>query len=71
LTRRAGHLSQKIFGWPWRPFGSDDNVPRRTPAADVIGNAVKVMRILTGEESEDREDAPAQQFGKLSGAARR
>ena len=27
--------------------------------ADVIGNAVKVMRILTGEEPEDFGDAPA------------
>jgi hypothetical protein len=27
--------------------------------ADLIGNAVKVMRILTGEEPEDYGDAPA------------
>ena len=27
--------------------------------ADVIGNAVKVMRIVTGEEPEDYGDAPA------------
>ena len=42
--------------------------------ADVIGNAVKVMRILTGEEPDDREGAPppspAAQLGKLGGAAR-
>ena len=42
--------------------------------ADVIGAAVKVMRIATGEEPDDREDAPApspaQQLGKLGGAAR-
>ena len=42
--------------------------------ADVIGNAVKVMRIGTGEEPDDREDTPAltpgQQLGKLGGAAR-
>jgi hypothetical protein len=42
--------------------------------ADVIGNAVKVMRIATGEEPDDRKDAPApspaQQLGKLGGAAR-
>ena len=41
---------------------------------DVIGGAVKVMRIATGEEPDDREDAPAltpgQQLGKLGGAAR-
>jgi hypothetical protein len=42
--------------------------------ADLIGNAVRVMRIATGEEPDDREDAPppspAQQLGKLGGAAR-
>lgn len=42
--------------------------------ADVIGAAVKVMRIATGEEPDDREDAasstPAQQLGKLGGKAR-
>ena len=27
--------------------------------ADVIGNAIKVMRILSGEEPEDYGDAPA------------
>ena len=39
--------------------------------ADVIGGAVKVMRIATGEEPNDREDAPVltpgQQLGKLGG----
>jgi hypothetical protein len=42
--------------------------------ANVIGAAVKVMRIATGEEPDDREDAPkltpGQQLGKLGGAAR-
>jgi len=42
--------------------------------ADVIGVAVKVMRIATGEEPDDRQDAPSltpgQQLGKLGGAAR-
>jgi hypothetical protein len=42
--------------------------------ADVIGGAVKVMRIATGEELDDREDAPVltpgQQLGKMGGAAR-
>ena len=42
--------------------------------ADVIGAAVKIMRIATGEEPDDREDAPAlspaAQLGKLGGAAR-
>jgi hypothetical protein len=41
---------------------------------DVIGAAVKVMRIATGEEPDDRKEAPAltpgQQLGKLGGAAR-
>lgn len=43
-------------------------------SANVIGGAVKVMRIATGEEPGDRGDAPApspaQQLGKLGGAAR-
>ncbi|MDR3532392.1 MAG: hypothetical protein P4L90_17800 [Rhodopila sp.] len=41
--------------------------------ADVIGNAVKVMRIATGEEPDDRDDTPASAaatLGKLGGAAR-
>ncbi len=42
--------------------------------ADVIGGTVKVMRIATGKEPDDREDAPAltpgQRLGKLGGAAR-
>jgi hypothetical protein len=43
--------------------------------ADVIGNAVKVMRILTGEEQEDfgaddGKDKAAQSLGRRGGAAR-
>jgi hypothetical protein len=40
--------------------------------ADVIGAAVKVMRIATGEEEEEREAtaSAAAQLGKLGGAAR-
>lgn len=40
--------------------------------ADVIGRAVQIMRIATGEEPDDRQDAPspAAQLGKLGGAAR-
>ena len=42
--------------------------------ADVIGRAVQIMRIATGEEADDRQDAPtpspAAQLGKLGGAAR-
>ena len=40
--------------------------------ADVIGNAVKVMRIATGEEEEDLPPVAnaAAQLGKLGGAAR-
>ena len=41
---------------------------------DVIGGAVRVMRIATGEEPDYRDDVPAltpgQQLGKLGGAAR-
>ena len=42
--------------------------------ADVIGNAVKVMRIATGEDSDtapnDGKNRAAQELGKLGGAAR-
>ncbi len=42
--------------------------------ADVIGNAVKVMRIATGEEAEtladDGKNAAAVALGKKGGAAR-
>ena len=42
--------------------------------ADMIGNAVKVMRIATGEEEDHQQDAPplspAAHLGKLGGAAR-
>ena len=40
--------------------------------ADVIGAAVKVMRIATGEEEDEREQtaSAAAQLGKLGGAAR-
>ena len=39
--------------------------------ADVIGNAVKVMRLATGEETEELAPlSPAAQLGKLGGAAR-
>lgn len=40
--------------------------------ADVIGAAVKVMRISTGEEEDERKAASnaAAQLGKLGGAAR-
>jgi hypothetical protein len=40
-------------------------------SADVIGNAVKVMRIATGEEPEDLGKAPQRaKGGKKGGAAR-
>jgi hypothetical protein len=44
-------------------------------SADVIGNAVKVMRILTGEETEeipadDGKNKAAQELGRKGGAAR-
>jgi len=42
--------------------------------ADVIGNAVKVMRIAMGEESDvapdDGKNKAAQALGRLGGAAR-
>lgn len=46
---------------------------RKRPA-DVIGNAVKVMRIATGEEedavTEDGKDKAAQSLGRRGGKAR-
>lgn len=40
--------------------------------ADVVANAVRVMRIATGEEQEDQEPirSAAAQLGKLGGTAR-
>lgn len=40
--------------------------------ADVIGGAVKVMRIATGEEEDERDAtaSAAAQLGKMGGAAR-
>lgn len=42
--------------------------------ADVIGNAVKVMRIATGEEAEELDDdgknAAAKELGRKGGAKR-
>jgi hypothetical protein len=43
--------------------------------ADVIGNAVKVMRIAVGEDTDDApaddgKNKAAQELGKLGGAAR-
>jgi len=42
--------------------------------ADVIGNAVKVMRIATGEDADDpaddRKNKAAQELGRMGGAAR-
>lgn len=42
--------------------------------ADVIGNAVKVMKIATGEEEEDKDedgkDRAAQSLGRRGGKAR-
>jgi hypothetical protein len=42
--------------------------------ADVIGNAVKVMRIATGEESDvapdDGKNKAVQELGRMGGAAR-
>jgi len=44
---------------------------RKRPA-DVIGNAVKVMRIATGEDEEidDGKDKAAQSLGRRGGQAR-
>jgi hypothetical protein len=56
----------------WMPRGPKGE---RRPA-DVIGNAVKVMRIATGEEPEDYgpgddgKNKAAQALGRLGGKAR-
>ncbi len=47
---------------PKRPKGEK-------PPADVIGNAVHVMRIATGEEGQEPEN-PAAVLGRRGGAAR-
>lgn len=39
--------------------------------ADVIGNAVRVMRIATGEESETPVKSAAATLGSLGGKARK
>lgn len=38
--------------------------------ADLIGNAVRVARIATGEEEREATASAAAQLGKLGGAAR-
>lgn len=38
--------------------------------ADVIGNAIRVARIATGEEEEDRETQPATTIGSEGGKVR-
>lgn len=38
--------------------------------ADVIGNAVKVMQIATGEADEDGKNKAAQSLGRRGGKAR-
>jgi hypothetical protein len=52
---------------------SQDPKGRKRPT-DVIGNAVKVMRIATGEEedavTEDGKDKAAQSLGRRGGKAR-
>ena len=67
MTKRWPREAERGTQMPRGPRGE------RRPA-DVIGAAVKVMRILTGEETEELEDAPppspAAQLGKLGGAAR-
>ncbi|RWA61212.1 MAG: RNA-binding protein [Mesorhizobium sp.] len=38
--------------------------------ADVIGNAVRVMRIAIGEETDDDRSAAAKELGSMSGKKR-
>ena len=48
-------------------------MPKRRPA-DVVSNAVHVMRVLTGEDTDDApddgKDKAAQAMGRKGGAAR-
>jgi hypothetical protein len=58
---------------PWR--GTMPKGPRgEKHPADAVGAAVRVARISVGDEPDDRQDvpdpSPAQQLGKLGGAAR-
>ena len=57
-------------GWQFMPKGPKG---QKRPA-DVIGNAVKVMRIATGEDeddvADDGKDAAAVSLGKRGGKAR-
>jgi hypothetical protein len=55
-------------------LGETDGTGRQKRPADVIGNAVKVMRIATGEIEEDVDDdgkdKAAQALGRKGGKAR-
>ena len=64
----------------WDRAPKQDNAMPKGPKgqkrpADVIGNAVKVMRIATGEEQEDiarrRRQGPGRQVAGAAGAGRR
>ena len=66
-NQRKSARNVQGFGMPKGPRGE------KRPA-DVIGNAVKVMRIATGEEEDDRDEqtpaSAAAQLGKMGGVAR-
>ncbi len=71
----AGWLSQRRQGQPPEhtspPTARHEHCPRgEKRPADVIGNAVKVMRIATGEEEEELPDSAksaAQELGARGG----
>jgi hypothetical protein len=71
LTGKQGQLKAKELRMPRGPKGE------KRPA-DVIGNAVKVMRIATGEEPEDYGSTPESEgknpaavaLGRMGGKAR-
>jgi len=64
----VGRAAPRDVASPLMPKGPQG---QRRPS-DVIGAAVKVMRIATGEEAEDSPGptSAAAQLGKLGGAAR-
>jgi len=67
--------AETIFALPRRKTTMPTGPKGEKRPADVIGNAVKVMRILTGEEPEDYGDAPeknqaAAELGRKGGKKR-
>ncbi len=75
LEKASAHAQADIdHGAPGPVFHYCDDVSRKRPA-DVTGNAVRVMQILTGEAedeapADDGKDPAAKALGAKGGAAR-